>query len=70
MIKFLKSENFYYRFKNGYSLDMASYSDDTARYIYKENKSSVIERLEKTLKLEFHWFSITISLLGFVSDFY
>ena len=45
---------------------MASYSDDTARYVYKENKSSVIERLEKTLKLECHWFSITISLLGFV----
>ena len=39
---------------NGYSLDMASYSDDTARYVYKENKSSVIERLEKTLKLECH----------------
>ena len=36
---------------NGYSLDMASYSDDTARYVYKENKSSVIERLEKTFEI-------------------
>ena len=59
--------HFDYRFKNGYS--QASHSDDTAPYVYEENKSSVIEWLEKTLKLEFHRFSITISLLDLVSDF-
>ena len=37
----MAQEHFDYRFKNGYS--QASHSDDTAPYVYEENKSSVIE---------------------------